>query len=67
MCLFCSLSLSAQESYQGAEQTKVEMADEFRAQGKIYVVIAVVSTVLLGLIVYAVNIDRRLAKLEKET
>jgi len=67
MCLFWSLSLEAQESYQSAEETKVEMADQFRAQGKIYVVVAVVSTVLLGLIIYAVNMDRRLSKLEKET
>jgi predicted small secreted protein len=67
MCLFWSLSLSAQETYQGAEQTKVEMADQFRAQGKIYVVIAVVSTVLAGLLIYAFSIDRRLSKLEKET
>ena len=66
ICLFSCLVLNAQESYQGAEQTKVEMADQFREDGKIYVVVAVVSTVLLGLIIYAINIDRRLSKLEKE-
>ena len=64
--LFLSLNLYAQESYQGAEQTKVEMADSFRQQGKIYVVVAVVSTVLLGLVLYAVMLDRRLTKLERK-
>lgn len=70
LCFFClliCLNLQAQETYQGAENTKVEMADTFRQEGKIYVVVAVVGTVLLGLIVYAVTLDRRLSKLERES
>ncbi len=62
--LSLSLSLDAQDEYESAENTKVEMADGFRADGKIYVVVAVVSTVLTGLIVYAITLDRRLRKLE---
>jgi len=45
---------------------KVEMADRFRAEGKIYVVIAVVVIILAGLILYVSRLDRKLSKLEKE-
>lgn len=44
----------------------VEMADTMRSEGKIYVVIAVVLIILIGLILYLVSIDRKLNKLEKE-
>lgn len=55
--LLMSFSLSAQE---------VSMADEMRANGKIYVVVAVLTTILLGMIIYLITIDRKLKKLEKE-
>lgn len=45
---------------------EVEMADELRADGKIYVVVAVLTTILLGLIVYTITIDRKISILEKE-
>jgi hypothetical protein len=60
------MSASAQESYAGPENTKVEMADQLRSNGKIYVVVAVLSTVLLGMIIYTTTLDRRINKLEKE-
>ncbi len=44
----------------------VEMADAFRADGKIYVVVAVISVVVLGLIAYLFSIDKKVSKLEKE-
>ena len=44
----------------------IEMADTMRSEGKIYVVIAVVLTILIGLIIYLVSIDRKLGQLEKE-
>jgi hypothetical protein len=47
-------------------QSKVEMADGFRADGKIYVVIAVLVTILAGLFYTLVRIDKRITKLEKE-
>ncbi len=46
--------------------TKVEMADTFRKEGKIYTVVAIVGTVMAGIFVYAFFIDRRLTRLEKE-
>ncbi len=43
----------------------VEMADEFRKDGKIYVVVMIIMIVLLGLITYTFRIDRKITKLEK--
>jgi len=44
----------------------VEMADTLRSNGKIYVVVAVMATILTGLIVYLLRIDRRVSRLEKD-
>ncbi len=44
----------------------VEMADAFRADGKIYVVVAVISVVVIGLIAYLFRLDKKVSKLEKE-
>jgi K+-transporting ATPase A subunit len=44
----------------------VQMAETMRSDGKIYVVIAVLAIILLGLIVYLITIDKKLGKLEKE-
>jgi NADH:ubiquinone oxidoreductase subunit H len=43
----------------------VEMADQFRADGKIYVVIAVIGTLLIGFFVYLILMDKKLSRLEK--
>jgi CcmD family protein len=58
-----SLSVLAQDSVVGRP---VEMADRFRADGKIYVVIAVVVTILLGLIAYVMRLDSKISRLEKD-
>ena len=44
----------------------VEMADAFRADGKIYVVITVVAIILIGLLVYLISLDKKIGKMEKE-
>jgi CcmD family protein len=36
-----------------------------KSNGKIYVVVAVVLTILLGLFAYVWNLDRKITKLEK--
>jgi CcmD family protein len=51
-------------SFVANAQADVEMADQFRADGKIYVVIAVVSIILAGLFVYLFRLDRKLTNLE---
>ena len=50
-----------------AQQTEgVEMADAFRSSGKIYVVIATIVIIFIGLAIYLFSIDKRLQKIEKE-
>ena len=49
---------------QGEKQ--VEMADMMRSDGKIYVVIAVILTILAGLIFYVWTLDRKITKLEND-
>jgi uncharacterized membrane protein len=44
----------------------VSMADQFREDGKIYVVIAVVLTILIGIGYYLWRMDVRLRKLEDD-
>lgn len=44
----------------------VEMADAFRSDGKIYVVITVISIIFVCLIGYLIYIDTKLRKLEKK-
>ena len=44
----------------------VEMADRLRADGKIWVVVAVVAAVFVGIILYLIRLDRQIGKLEKE-
>jgi hypothetical protein len=45
---------------------KVEMADMMRSNGRIYVVVAVVIIILVGLILYVARIDKKITKLENE-
>jgi hypothetical protein len=46
--------------------TKVEMADAFRADGKIFVVIAVAGIILTGIIVFLIMLERKINKLESK-
>lgn len=50
-----------------AQDTSVEMADTFRRDGKIYVVVAVLLTILAGIIIYLVRLDRKISRLEKNS
>ena len=42
----------------------VEMADAFRSDGKIYVVIAVILVILIGLFSFLFRIDSKISKIE---
>lgn len=44
--------------------TQTESETGLRADGKIYVVLAVVTTILAGLIIYLIRIDRKVTKME---
>ena len=60
MLVFTGISALAQQT------ESVEMADAFRADGKIYVVITVVAIILIGLLVYLISLDKKIGKMEKE-
>ena len=59
--LFVMLQTFAQQP-----SSTVEMADTFRSNGKIYVVVAVILTIFIGIILYLVRMDRKLSQLEKQ-
>jgi protein-S-isoprenylcysteine O-methyltransferase Ste14 len=44
---------------------QVAMADQLRQDGKIWVVVAVLLVVFVGLICYLISLDRKITKLEK--
>ena len=58
--LFASL-VNAQQT---AEDSS--MAFDMRSNGKIYVVVAVLLTIMIGLILYIISVDKKISKLEKE-
>lgn len=47
-------------------QNGVEMADNFRAEGKIYVVVAVVAIIWGGVVFYLFRTEQRISKIEKQ-
>lgn len=64
IAFFTMLLLSAASF---AQEKDVSVADTMRSNGRIYVVVAVVLTILTGLILYLVRLDRKITKLEKES
>ncbi len=51
---------------QTANPQTAEPIDFMRSEGKLYVVMAVVVTILLGIFFYLVNLDRKIKNLEKD-
>lgn len=58
--------MQAQDSV-GVIKEKPQMAGLMRSNGKIYVVVAVLLIILIGLFIYLINLDRKLSRLEKES
>ncbi len=50
---------------QQMDTTKEEPTDFMRSNGKIYVVVAVVVTIVAGIFIYLLNLDRKISRLEK--
>lgn len=63
LCFLLASALTAMAQNTAAD---AKMADTMRSNGRIYVVVAVVLTILLGLLLYVYRLDRKIAKLEKE-
>lgn len=68
LCL--SLTISAQDKYEITDKdysnSSVKMADAMRSNGKIYVVVGVVAIIFAGLIIFMINTERKVSKLEQE-
>lgn len=62
---FCSLLLASLFSF-GQETDKVDMAEAMRSNGKIYVVVAVIAIIFIGLVIFLITIDRKVKRLEKQ-
>ena len=60
LLMIFSATLSAQND------APVEMADVFYREGKIYLVIAIVSIVFGGMAIYLFWLDRKISRLEKK-
>jgi hypothetical protein len=58
----CSLFITAIAFAQNTDTSESGM----RTNGKIYVVMAVCITILVGLIIYLISIDRKISKIEKQ-
>jgi hypothetical protein len=67
--LLFSLSSLAQEKIAVTDadysNNAVEMADQMRANGKIYVLVGVIAIIFAGISLYVINTDRKISKLEK--
>lgn len=61
--LMLSVFVYAQDSL---KNEKPQMADSFRSSGKIYVVVAVLVIILIGLFLYLVNTDKKITRIEKK-
>jgi hypothetical protein len=61
------LSIPLFTQAQNGTTSAVDMADNMRSNGKIFVVIAVVLTILIGLLAYVYRLDRRIDRLEKKS
>lgn len=59
--LLISATMFAQDT-----TSEIEMADKLYADGRIYVVVAVLATIFAGIIVYLINLDSKISKLEKQ-
>jgi len=69
--IFLVLALLASSNLVFAQKVQEVVPESAMAQlmysnGKIYVVVAVVLTVLFGLFFYLISLDRKISKLEKE-
>jgi bacteriorhodopsin len=66
LLLLLALVLPVWQAVAQAPGSQPEMAEALRQSGKIYVVVAVITVVLAGLLLFLISLDRKLSRLEKE-
>lgn len=65
LTLTCFLISTFSFAQEALTDDKVHMATGLRSSGKIYVVVAVLLTILVGLVLYLIRLDRKISRLEK--
>lgn len=50
----------------GIAQGTIDMAETMRSNGKIYVVVGVISIIFLGIIIYLIRLDGKISRIEKK-
>lgn len=48
-------------------QEKTGLGNTMRSSGRIYVVVAVIVTILIGLFIYLIRLDRKIGKMERNS
>ncbi len=57
---------SASNLFAQNAQAPVEMADKMREDGKIWIVVAIITVIFLGIAANMLRIDAKISKIEKE-
>jgi len=69
LLLLVSMQVMAQEKIEITDEdyqnSRVEMADVMRSEGKIYVLVGIIGIVFAGILGYVIHTDRKVGKLEK--
>lgn len=63
--VFVMLGAVASRAQDSLQSKKPQMAELMRSNGKIYVVVTVLLIILVGLIIYLIQLDRKISRLEK--
>ena len=63
---FIFLSVATLAQAQMPDRDEPAMADAFRSDGKIYVVIAVIATIFAAILIFLIYLERRLKKAEDQ-
>lgn len=63
--LFAAL-LSRANSPEAFDPSSPQMADTFRSEGKIYVVISVISIIFAAIVIFLVYLERKIKRLENQ-
>ncbi len=69
LMMLSSLMLTAQKlpiGEQDYSNSSIEMADAMRADGKIYILVAIILIIFIGFIVYLFRTEQKVKKLEEE-
>jgi CcmD family protein len=64
--LFALITLTGLSILPTIAQEKIAMADGLRAEGKIYVVVAIISVIFIGIVIYLISLDKKITKVEEQ-